>query len=134
MNTMEECMEKLQSDILKVSIEVSAVDRELFYNTLTVSKAMSDKINKYSAQFDDFKVQLEDLKEVINDISVHTRSMTNGGLKEALQSVLPTIIQSITTKEIEKNKSKTALLVAIVGAAGTLLGLGIPYFFEKLVQ
>ena len=131
---MEECMEKLQSDILKVSIEVSAVDRELFYNTLTVSKAMSDKINKYSAQFDDFKVQLEDLKEVINDISVHTRSMTNGGLKEALQSVLPTIIQSITTKEIEKNKSKTALLVAIVGAAGTLLGLGIPYFFEKLVQ
>lgn len=134
MNTMEECMEKLQSDIFKVSIEVSAVDRELFYNTLTVSKAMSDKINKYSAQFDDFKVQLEDLKEVINDISVHTRSMTNGGLKEALQSVLPTIIQSITTKEIEKNKSKTALLVAIVGAAGTLLGLGIPYFFEKLVQ
>ena len=134
MNTMEECMEKLQSDILKVSIEVSAVDRELFYNTLTVSKAMSDKINKYSAQFDDFKVQLEDLKEVINDISVHTRSMTNGGLKEALQSVLPTIIQSITTKEIEKNKSKTALLVAIVSAAGTLLGLGIPYFFEKLVQ
>jgi len=134
MDNIESTINKLQEDIIKVNINVNAVDRELFYNTLTITKAMTAKINENFAQFECFKNQLENLKEAIDDLGVHTRSMTNGGLKEALQSILPTIITSITSKEIENNKGKTAMIIAIVGASGTLLGLVLPHILQILAR
>lgn len=134
MASIEERLDELQDEMSKTNINVSAVDRELFYNTLTISRAMTAKINEHFKQFEGFKVQLQELKEALIDISEHTKSMTNGGLKEALQSILPTIVASITSKEIEKNKSKTTLIVAVVGALGTLLGLALPYLFQNLAR
>lgn len=132
MEAIREQIKSINDDILKININVSAVDKELFYNTLTVSKAITSKINDCCSKFEIFKDQLDFLKEAIIEINLQTKSITNGGLTAALQSVLPTIITATSNKDIEYSKTKATIIIAVVGAAGTLLGLLLPYVFQFL--
>lgn len=129
---MQEQMDDMKEDIIKININVSAVDRELFYNTLTISKAMTEKINEYFKQFDACRVEISELKDAVLEVGEYAKSMTNGGLTSALQNVLPEVFRTMTNKEIEKNKSEVTLYIAIVGSLGTLLGLALPHIFQYL--
>lgn len=81
-------------------------------------KDLRQGFSEYREEHDAIVTELERHADVLEQVNINAKAVTNGGLTRALESALPAVLQAVGVREQARMSMWQNLGVALIGAIG----------------
>jgi chromosome segregation ATPase len=128
LTAIRESVREMRDDVKSVHAGTEAVNRVLerhIERQDALEAVLAESIRDLRQGFSEYReehnaivTELERHADVLEQVNINSKAVTNGGLTRALESALPAVLQAVGVREQAKMTMWQNLGVALIGAIG----------------